>query len=81
MRGPVALCLLLALAACQQEPTFDERYDAASKQIGTSAKEMDAELEKREAEAAEAEIDPNDLELDNLETGEVIEEEAPQPKG
>jgi hypothetical protein len=45
------LMLLALLAACSSEPDFDERYDAASKDLGTAAKEIDNEIDKR-AEAA-----------------------------
>ena len=46
---------VLALAACKQEPSFDERYDATSKQIGEKAERLDDELENApETEAAES---------------------------
>ena len=51
----LALVATVWLAACSQEPSFDERYEAAADQIGTSAKEIDDELEKRETEAKEIE--------------------------
>lgn len=50
-----AACLLIALAlqcGCSREPDFSERYDAASKQIGTAARQMDEELDQRAAEAS-----------------------------
>ncbi len=43
--------VLAMLGACNREPDFSERYEAASKQIGTSAKKIDLELEKRAKEA------------------------------
>jgi hypothetical protein len=43
MRRCVALALVL-LVACRQEPTFDERYDAAEKELQDRATEIDAEL-------------------------------------
>jgi hypothetical protein len=46
MRFTLVIVLAL-LGACRGEPDFDERYDAASKQIGTSARRIDMELEKR----------------------------------
>lgn len=46
---------VLALAACKLEPSFDERYDATSKQIGEKAERLDEELENApETEAAES---------------------------
>lgn len=47
MRGAVVL-LPLILWACDSEPSFDERYDKAQTQIRDQAKEIDAELAKRE---------------------------------
>lgn len=41
-----ALMIIVLLAACKREPTFDERYDTAEKQIRDTAKEIDAELGK-----------------------------------
>jgi hypothetical protein len=52
-RGAAAagmLCLLLA--ACQQEPDFDERYQAAQKKIREKAVEIDSALAKAERERA-----------------------------
>lgn len=37
--------LLLVLAGCQREPDFDERYEAASEKIRTTAAEIDAQIE------------------------------------
>jgi hypothetical protein len=54
MRRWLAFTLLLpALAACGQEPSFDERYDAAQKKVGTTATELDKEMvaADRQAEA------------------------------
>ena len=47
MRGVLALALLL-LSACRQEPSFDERYDAASKAVAASGAALDSELRARE---------------------------------
>lgn len=41
----LAMTLALPLCACKREPTFDERYDAASEQISETAEEIDARLE------------------------------------
>lgn len=47
-----ALLIVLAmLGGCSREPDFDEQYDAASRQIGASAKKIDIELEERVKEA------------------------------
>ncbi|MCB2049550.1 MAG: hypothetical protein KDE32_15185 [Novosphingobium sp.] len=46
MRAAALLCIAL-LAGCNREPDFSERYDAASKQIGTTAKQIDDEIDKR----------------------------------
>jgi hypothetical protein len=45
MRG-LAVLALLALAACKAEPSFDERYEKAHKQIRAKAAEIDRELER-----------------------------------
>ena len=37
---------LLLLAACGEEPDFDERYDKAAKEIEARAKAMDADIAK-----------------------------------
>lgn len=44
------LILAVVLGGCQREPDFSERYDAASKKIGTAARQMDVELDKRAKE-------------------------------
>lgn len=44
MRAVAILTMLLATAGCSQEPSFDERYSAASKKITERAQEMDREL-------------------------------------
>lgn len=38
-----ALCLL-ALSACQREPDFDERYDAANARMRDMAGQIDAQI-------------------------------------
>ena len=42
---------VLSLLACRQEPSFDERYEQADKQIREKAASIDAELGNR-SEAA-----------------------------
>ena len=44
MRAGAAVLALLALAACQQEPTFDERFDTAHDKIEGMARDIDGEL-------------------------------------
>ena len=44
MRAGAAVLTLVALAACQQEPTFDERYDTAQDKIEGMARDIDGEL-------------------------------------
>jgi len=39
-----ALILLCALAACQSEPSFDERYNEQSERIGAAANTLALEL-------------------------------------
>lgn len=54
MRWAAAALVVLALAGCKREPTFDERYAAARRTIDANAKAIDAELVARESEAAMA---------------------------
>ena len=46
MRYLLILLPLLAITACKEEPSFDERYQETSQQIGDKAEELDQELEK-----------------------------------
>lgn len=48
MRAAAGLALL-ALAGCQQEPSFEERYDTASRSIAASGAALESELKAREA--------------------------------
>ena len=43
MRG-MAILIVLGLAACKNEPTFDKRYETAQERIEDKAKEIDQEL-------------------------------------
>ncbi len=52
MRVAVLLVPLL-LAACKDEPRFEERYDKAAKEIEARAKAMDADIAKSDAAASE----------------------------
>lgn len=52
----VWLILLLVLAGCQEEPTFDERYAETQQRIGEKSRELDREL------AGEAAVQPAEQE-------------------
>ncbi|UVI40283.1 hypothetical protein [Qipengyuania spongiae] len=45
------LVLLAATAACQEEPNFDERYDAAQETIRATAQGIDSDLARSAAAA------------------------------
>jgi len=50
----LAILLPLLLAACHQEPSFDERYDKAAKEIDARAKAMDKDIVESEKAAKAA---------------------------
>jgi hypothetical protein len=52
MRVTALLVPLMLLAACKDEPRFDDRYDKAAKEIEARAKAMDADIAKSDAAAA-----------------------------
>lgn len=52
----VALSVLLSLAACKREPSFDERYDSARKAINAKAGELDRDMARRQREAAQQDL-------------------------
>jgi hypothetical protein len=52
MRQTLPVISMLLLAACQQEPSFDERYEAAQKKVGTTAAELEAEMARADSAAA-----------------------------
>ncbi|MCM3418693.1 hypothetical protein [Sphingopyxis alaskensis] len=54
MRAIVPILPLLLLAACQDEPDFDTRYDKAVEAIDARAKAMDADIAEAERAAATA---------------------------
>jgi len=54
MRAAVLLVPLLLLAACKDEPRFEERYGKAAKEIEARAKAMDADIAKSDTAAAAA---------------------------
>ncbi|MBN8842606.1 MAG: hypothetical protein J0H88_05085 [Sphingomonadales bacterium] len=47
----LALLLPLILAACDKDPSFDDRYDKAAKEIEARAKAMDADIGEAEKAA------------------------------
>lgn len=53
MRALLVLPALL-LAACSDEPAFDDRYDKAAKEIEARAKAMDANIAEADAAAKAA---------------------------
>jgi len=55
--APLAVSLML-LAACKEEPTFEERYEKAQKTISTRAAELDRALAEAERTQAEGQ-DPD----------------------
>jgi hypothetical protein len=57
MRRALAIVALL-LAGCRGEPSFDERYASAEKNIREKAADIDAELARRERLASEAAAPP-----------------------
>jgi hypothetical protein len=57
MRAAVLLVPLLLLAACKDEPRFEERYDKTAKEIEARAKAMDADIAKSDQAAAAASKD------------------------
>ncbi|MGH6649802.1 MAG: hypothetical protein ACREB7_01595 [Sphingopyxis sp.] len=53
MRAALILLPLL-LAACKEEPKFEDRFDKAEKEIGARAKAMDADIAAADKAAREA---------------------------
>ncbi|MGH6631871.1 hypothetical protein [Sphingopyxis sp.] len=69
MRAAVLLVPLLLLAACKDEPRFEDRYDKAAKEIEARAKAMDADIAKSDEAAAAASKDlPKDARPSNAPT-------------
>ena len=60
MRALVLLPMLL-LAACHDEPSFDERYDKAAKEVEARAKRMDADIAEADKAAAATNEAPQGL--------------------
>ncbi len=66
MRAALLSVPLLLLAACKDEPRFDDRYDKAAKEIEARAKAMDADIAKTDQAAAAASKDlPEAAKLSN----------------
>ncbi len=57
----LALLPLLLLAACHDEPSFDERYDKAAKEVEARAKRMDADIAEADRAAAASDETPQAL--------------------
>ena len=58
MRGLIAIALLL-VAGCGREPSFDERYATAEKDIRDKAATMDAEMAAQEQAGGAAQPPPS----------------------
>lgn len=54
MRAAPLIVSVLLLAACKEEPRFEDRYDKAAKEIEARAKAMDADIAKSDEAAAAA---------------------------
>ena len=56
MRRGLALCGLVALslAGCEEEPSFDDRYDAAKRTLEQKAAKIDRDLVKGLADTPQA---------------------------
>ncbi|MEN3971687.1 hypothetical protein WJS89_03295 [Sphingomicrobium sp. XHP0235] len=50
MRSIAAVILIVLLAGCQKEPTFDERFDETREELLSKAEELDEEIEQSEAQ-------------------------------
>ena len=68
MRTAVFLVPLLLLAACKDEPRFEERYDKAAKEIEARAKAMDADIAESDRAAAASEDLPDTAKPSNAPT-------------
>ncbi len=75
MRAAVLTIPLLLLAACKDEPRFEDRYAKATKEIEARAKAMDADIAESEAAAAAA----GTVSEQKTEPGGKIPRRAPEP--
>lgn len=78
MRAAAILLPPLLLAACQDEPDFEQRYDSAAKEIEARAKTMDADIAASEA-AAKAVGDTAKAPTPIVEPGGKIPRVRPEP--
>lgn len=78
MRAVILIVPLLFLAACEDEPDFDVRYDKAAKEIEARAKAMDADIAGSEA-AARTAADAADEPERAVEPGGKIPRARPEP--
>ena len=51
MRPTSTLILIVLLAGCAKEPTFDERFDETREELLSKAEELDKEIEARDAQS------------------------------
>ena len=54
----ILLAATLGVAACRQEPTFEERYDAAQDEVEETARSIDRDLENDTAIPAPSTTSP-----------------------
>ncbi len=54
MRAAALILPLLLLAACKDEPKFEERFDKAAKEVEARAKAMDADIAAADKAAKDA---------------------------
>jgi hypothetical protein len=53
MKFLAPILLISLLAACQREPDFDERYEAANEKVRSMAAEIDAQISEAPPPGAE----------------------------
>ena len=68
MRAGILLVPLFLLAACKEEPRFDERYDKAAKEIEARALAMDADIAKSDEAATTSKDLPKNTRPSNAPT-------------
>ena len=62
MRAAIFVLPLLLLAACKEEPSFEDRFDKASEELEARARAMDADIAAADKAAKEAgEVEPKTL--------------------
>ncbi|WP_343345517.1 hypothetical protein WJT74_00360 [Sphingomicrobium sp. XHP0239] len=55
-----AVLLMVALAGCRQEPTFDERFDDTKNEIFERAEELDESIEQERVPPPEEPVEPEE---------------------